>query len=167
MDVKLKQSQQELNKSIESVKNTSFDDDIVVLDDVQQYAPKKTVQKSFYDEPYATDLDLFDKDFYKNPYLLKEKMNQDTVNLGSKTWKPNEQQRQRNERITAAKAISKNATGYTLDLHKNILKVNKAHTKEAERYSFDAYTQYLGRLSSVHFTGKMFTSAYIAKHFIQ
>ncbi len=167
MDVKLKQDQKDLKKVIETVQTTNSNDDFVVLDVEQKSATMvQTAQKSFYDEPYATDLDLFDKDFYKNPYLLKEKMNQDTVKLGSKTWKPNEQQKVKNQRITEAKAISKNATGYTLDLHKNILKVNKAHTKEAERHSFDAYTQYLGRLSSVHFTGKMFTSAYIAQHFM-
>ena len=170
MDVKLNKTEQiNEKKQLQSGDVQKNNESLVVLDekDFEPVQKKNQVTKSFAEAPYSSELDLFGKDFYRNPYLLKERMNKDTVKLGSKTWKPNDAQKEKNKRIDAAKAISKNATGYTLVLHDKIVKVNKV-TDLREQYRTehnDAYEYYFGRLSNVHFTAKMFGSAYIVKHF--
>lgn len=155
-EIKISQEYEESSNSLE-------------FEEVNKVQKKQEIKASeeLYLPPLAEEFTIIDSNFYKNPYLTKEKMNEDTIKLGSKTWKPNEAQAKENKKIDAAKKISKNATGYTLDIYRNIFDVQIAHDNEArESFSEDALgKEYLRRIQSVHFSAKMFTSSYIIKNY--
>ena len=178
-------TQSNMQDSIEQQKdkmqfdNAGLDESIEIISDeeVDKYqTTQKKVDSAQAQRAFATDIDLLGKDFYRNPYLVREKMNKDTVKLGSKTWKPNPAQRVKNRRIDAAKAISKKATAYTLNIYNSINEVTNAHAAKSKSLDssnifapnvvdYSPYESCSQVLSTVHFTAKMFTSAYIAKHF--
>ena len=113
------------------------------------------------------------KEFFRNPELVREQTSYDTKKLGSKVWfKPTAAEELQNEKIDKAKEISTKATAYTLEIRDTL---NEAYGDFQEKYfNFEAEGDeveedrlarlYLTTLSSVSFTAKMFSSAYIRKH---
>ncbi len=108
-------------------------------------------------------------DQYRNAYFTREKMNYDTAKLGSKVrFKPNEAEKQMNASIDKAKAISKKATAYTYETAYIVDQANSSMREKAKNLADSSMREkadsYLEIVESVHFTAKMFSSAYIRKN---
>ena len=159
---------QNLNQNLNQNKNGEDDGFEVIEEQPKEESVQKLNQKEKEKVanagPYVTDISLFDKDFYRNPYLVREKKNQDTVKLGSKTWKPNEAQKKKNQEIDKAKKISKNATAHTLMVYEAVKNTNLRYGNVGLN-PVGWKRRLKASLSKVRFTAKMFTSAYIAKHY--
>ncbi len=147
----------------QSKKTVEVDDFEMIDGEVQKETTTHKETKKVGITP--SEMGVYNKSYYRNSVYLKERMSRDTAKLGSKVWKPNEAEKEKNQRIDKAKQLTKNATGYTLSISESILKetrdIQKAVMTDYEK-SISKYTQELGK---VHFTTKMFSSAYINKHF--
>ena len=137
-------------------------------EEIPEYEMKKEEVKVQEDQLLlARDIDIYGRDFFRNPYLIRDQKEADTVKLGSKTWKPNEAEKEKNRRIDAAKSITKKATGYTLDIHNEIESIQRsiAEDSEEDQEPEEQQEYFTHLLESVRFTAKMFSGAYIAKNF--